>query len=667
MKQSIFITITLLLFAAGNPNGLMARQMQDSMDFDQQKMIEEMMKDMTPEERKQVEEALQMGKEMQEKGVTLNSSTEDDLKIPQRKDKILSGIPTLSSGEQYNEYLAGLIAKCKANIDPKIISEVDELLSKNSGNTETYVNLGSILLMQKKPVAAIYAAIKTAVAKPELILLQNNMAVILHQTGNPQISVPILQYLLIQNNNTLILNNLAQSYLSLGDTGNAGMYFRACLQMDPDHSESNCGVGLLLTEEGKITEATPYIKKSLKNGYSETADGLMQKHKMDIKFSDIKPYVPEYFNPQKYKPLPPAYTMDKVLPTSELREEFDNMTREWMQKKEKVNTEQNNKVENESLSQIADRIRGNLFNSPFSKKALLMLNLVNNEFYEHTINALSYEYAANQTEYYAELEKQSHLVGYSDEGCEKQRGFLASYLEKSAKNHDAYQRQMLPKLYEWTNQSLYWNHFVYNEEQYKMYFVNQVAGFFDALNGLGKLQSLYPQPEYIAFHCKEKEPEKVKPVKLDSIPEPVCPFKVEIPLGGAKVKWDCKTFEVEGGELIVGGYEKDFRTGEVTLFLGFGAGIFAKGTFIGGFEGGGKIGAFVKVAKDGTIIDSGNKGEIGIDAGIGPFMTEGKLTGILGLESGAKLTGTIMGEEKTIYESDPVEKQVNPEIHIFNK
>ena len=207
MLKYLIILLSLVM-CAGCFNNLKAQGIDSLKNYE--KMMEEMMKELSPEEQKQFQEAMELAKDMKDKGVTVNVSSGDGLSIPPRQDKLLSEVPTLTSSQQYNDYLTGLLSKCRKNIEPSILAEVDELISKNSNNS---VNLGAILLMQKKPVAAIYAAIKTAMSKPELILLQNNMAVILHQTGYPQISLPILQYLLIGNNNSFILNNLAQYIL----------------------------------------------------------------------------------------------------------------------------------------------------------------------------------------------------------------------------------------------------------------------------------------------------------------------------------------------------------------------------------------------------------------------------------------------------------------------
>ena len=586
---------------------------------------------------------------MQDKGMLDNiPSGESKLLIPPRQDKILSEIPSLTSEQQYNDYLTGLVSKCLANIEPAIISEVDGLISKNSGNTGNLINLGHALLMQKKPVAAIYAAIKIAMAKPDNVLLQNNMALILHQSDKAQISLPILQYLLIKNNYPLILNNIAQSYLSLGDTANARMYFMGCLQKDPDHSEANCGMGLILSEEGNVSEATPYIIKSLKNGYSETADELMKKYNMNIKFSDIKSKVPEYFNPQNFKPISPAYKMEDVEPTLADRNAFEELSGLWNLKKEKVNEELNGKMEDKNYLKNAMNNMGYLANSPFSKKAQLMLNLIGIEYAEFVAKDFKNQYLANDKEFYAELEEQSHKTGYDNDGCKKQIGYLNTYLQKSAKNHEAYQRETLPKLYEFTNQSLYWWFFTANDDQYKMYYANYTADLISAIHDYDQMQHLYPLPEFISKSCKDlKEPPKVKVVK-DSISQPDCPIKIVIPMGVAKAKWDCKTFELEGGELIMGGFEKDYRTGEMTFFIGLGAEFYGNGTFVGGVEAGGKVGSFIKLGKDYTILDMGNKGEIGLEGGIGPFVSETKLTGVMGMQSGITVDKTVMGETETI-------------------
>jgi hypothetical protein len=136
---------------------------------------------------------------------------------------------------------------------------------------------------------------------------------------------------------------------------------------------------------------------------------------------------------------------------------------------------------------------------------------------------------------------------------------------------------------------------------------------------------------------------------IDSLKPFDCPVKLEIGLAAAKGKLDCEGFEIEGGELVILGFERKFATGEMTFFLGLGAEFYGKQAGVVGVEAGAKVGAFVKVGKDGSILDYGDKGDIGFEGGVGPFIVEQKINGVMGMESGIKIT-------RTGHEDDPIWK-----------
>ena len=652
-----FVTVLSLLMATAvaQPTRKTAVKEKPPTQTEIDKMMSEAMKDLSAEEKKMVQESLQAVKQMEEKGIKINSG--DDIpRIPKKQVQLLSSIPTISSTQQYAAYLASLLATCKKKVPASIISEVDKLFVSKGSDWEALANAGPLLLLQQRPDAAVYAALKTAMSHPDVVLLQDNLAVILHQTGNAHKAIPILNYLVKQNDHPVILNNIAQSYLSLGDTANARKYFMGCLRKDPNHCEANCGMGLLLTEAGKTHEADPYIIKSLKNGYTETADALATKNKTKLKFSEIKQEVPEYFNPQKFKPVPPAYDFRSVEPTELLRTEMEMTMRFWVNESIRIHDEQSNKMESENMMQLMDRSKGLFSNAPFAKKAKLMVNLLGIEYAEFIAEDKKNYYLAIQKDLNEQLRKnltamyggnQEYASTYED--CLKKIEILNLHLSLSAKNHEAYQRATLPKVHEWVNQSLYWWAFLMNKEQYGLFFHYLVSDFFEAMHDYDQMQILHPTPLWIWNTCKDvTEPVKGKEAVIDSLEPLDCPVKVEIPFGVGKGKLDCEGFEIEGGELIMVGFEKNFRSGEMTFFLGLGVELFAKGAVVGGIEGGAKIGSFVKVGKDGSIIDIGDKAEIGVEGGVGPFMVEKKLTGVMGMQSGIKVS--VSGEDKPIFE-----------------
>lgn len=657
--KKILLTITCVLtivIVLAQPKPKQKQPPQSEMD----KAMEDAMKGMSEEEKKEIRkmmgEATKTAEVMQAKGMTGNIATGNIIKIPSRKVALLKTIPLLSTATQYNAYLAQLLTSCKKNISPVIIAEVDKYFSDNSSNPNAILNLGGLLLHQQKPQAAVYTGIKTAMLKPEVLLVQNNLAVILHQAGYPDKAIPVLQFLSQANSYPEILNNLGQCYLSLGDTSNARKLFMGCLRKDPNHCEANCGMGLLLTEAGKISEATAYIIKSLKNGYTDVADALLKKNKLKIKFSDIKPVIPEYFNPQKYKPVAPATSFEMVEPTEAARKELEGLMRIWQTKYNEIYTEQTAKMEKENMLKLTDRFGGYLSKAPLAKKAQLILLLLSEDYGDFMAanNMTPFEYEAKDKTYSEQMEKKLKAMygggqRYENEyqECVKKIEILNSYLQVSRQNHEEYQRKMLPKTYDWANQNLFWNRFLLNSEMYKLQAYTFIKDFFVSLHEYDKMQTLSPTPLWIAKNCKDvKKPEDGKPV-VDTltIEEEDCPFKIEVPVAVAKMKWDCKGFEVEGGELIVGGFEKNFRSGEMTFFLGLGVGLYEKGFGVGGIEAGAKAGGFIKVGSDGSIIDIGDKGEVGIEAGIGNFMTEAKITGVMGMQSGINVDGVVFGKD----------------------
>src|SRR4051794_1736370 len=201
MKKYL-LAITLFLMTAiviAQPGKKTVTKEKSTTQSEIDKMMEDAMKDMSPEEKKQMQEGMQLAKQMQQKGMTGDASTSNVPKIPKKQITLLTHMPSLVSQQLYNAYLTTILVECKKHVPETSTKEVDKLISKYSNNSETLVNLAPALFLQQKPGVAIYAAIKIAMGDPADILLQDNLAVILHQTGYPQKALPILKFLSSQN------------------------------------------------------------------------------------------------------------------------------------------------------------------------------------------------------------------------------------------------------------------------------------------------------------------------------------------------------------------------------------------------------------------------------------------------------------------------------------
>jgi len=64
-------------------------------------------------------------------------------------------------------------------------------------------------------------------------------------------------------NNPMLLNNMGQAYLNLGDIANAKDYLQRCLAQDSMNPEANHSMGLIHFFEKQFDEGAKYFEKEL--------------------------------------------------------------------------------------------------------------------------------------------------------------------------------------------------------------------------------------------------------------------------------------------------------------------------------------------------------------------------------------------------------------------
>jgi tetratricopeptide (TPR) repeat protein len=628
-------------------------------------MIEAEMKRMglTEKEKEQMRQGMKMSQTVQEKGSPIGSGDETLIGLPKKQTGLISKIPVLNSREQYLAYIQLLLSDCRKTIPANTASQVNQLLAKYKGNINAQINIGPLFLVQKDPVSAVYASLSVTAANPDQPLARNNLAVILHQTGYAQNAIPILQYTAREKEDAQVLNNLGQSYLTLGDTAKAASFFRRTLRIDPDHPDANCGIGLILSESGKVSEATPHIIRSLKNGYSPTADALRQKHKIKIKFSDVRQDVPEYFNPQKYKPIAAAKVPSEVLPVLDQWSQLDATTQFWVRKKnalhradDKMMQEKFNdaKKEPQKAMEVIQRGRGHVYKTPLSRKAAMMMELVWEEWGDlvgpNGMKHLEY-YLALEKNLSAErsiaLEKVKGKGGTTFEECELEMPIIQTYLTASSENYENCVRSSVYKLYDFTNQSLYWEFFLQNETQYQLTWHDRVAGFFGNLYRYKEIQPL--NLEFYIRKCQDVEKPENDSLKMDTL-EINCPVSTKVSLYVAKYKMNCHGWEIEAGEGVIFNIEKDYKSGDFTIAIG--PGIEDNAQVI---ELGAKGQMFIRFDKDLSPVDIGAKFEAGGETNIKGFMVEEKINCVIGVTSGVNVNVNNVNQNIEIFSWSPVQ------------
>ena len=625
------------------------------------KMMEEAMKqeNMTEEEkaemRKAMGQATQVADEMKKAGIT-GSAGSNVPKIPVKQTGLLRLIPVVQTQQQLNSYFTSLFTECKKNIPVDVATKVDQMIIALNGNENELARLPITLFLNKNIKAAVYAAVKVLQTNSNSPLVQNNSAFILQQSGYPGKAVPVFKFLQQKYNTADFNNNLAQCYLSLGDKEEAKKYFRIGLAKNPNSSEMHCGMGLILSEEGNINEATIHISESLKNGYSVIAEALAKKHKVKVKLSDIKSKAPDYFNPQKFKPAAPAGVMEDIPKVKEERFAAAERVREAYKKREAINEKINAATSEKNMNSLLQQHIGNTGNTPFARKAIYMMLLLNEERSDFLSGGLGIsDYKKKSDELKKELDAGFEKVQRTEfdgadvaaKQCEAHVNNLNVYLKKSKESYENYERYALPKIYDYTNQSLYWTSFLLNGDAYQSYFYGEVHEFYGELSGFSQLQNFTANCDFIYHYCKNYKEELAK-IKLEEIDEQLsCPINLKVPAGKvASFKINCRSMELEGGELLKLSFERDNKTGEFSL--AFGLGLDAN---TGLFNAGAKGQMYFKFASDFTPIDMGLKGEAGIEAELFIFSMDEKVTGTMGVGS-VNVDAVHNGKEINIFNVD---------------
>ncbi|XVJ65173.1 MAG: tetratricopeptide repeat protein [Lacibacter sp.] len=639
------------------------------------KMLEEAMKGMSPAEkaemRKQYAEGQKMMKTMQQQGLIPAGPAENEFTIPKKKSVTLGKIPKLQTAGELNTYLLAMLNDCKLMIDKKTQVNVDALFAKSQGKQSELGNVAPTLFLKKELNGSIYAAVKVSILYPKSVLLQNNLAVILHYGGYAHKAIPILQFINRQQTDPSLLNNLGQCYLSLGDTAQARQFFAACLRLNPQHVSAHTGTATILDAGGKKNEAAIHIKEALKYGFSEQAYHLAEKNKTKLNYSDYNRKLPEYFNAQKYKPTRSAREFKEVALVSAERTAFDEVVRNWSKKYDTYRNQNENKKSVETMDQLVTRYAGWYHGyagtgGVMAVKARMRFNAALSE-YQSFLQQTSREHSerfANAKQAHDALTRKienmykTQRFESAEAECKQKIIYLNEYLTLTAGERDRQISNTVYKLYEFTNEVVYWSAFLMKPEEYKQFYLSFTSDFLKHIRSYDQYQQLYPTPENIDIQCKNILTEQKKKEKKDSIaiPEADCPLKLEVPVGAAKFKMDCESWEIEGGEGLVGSFERNYKTGEITIFVGVGVDLYSKGGIIKGIGGGvefeAKGGIFLKLGKDLSVIDCGDKVEVGGSIGIGPIMTEAKMTGVLGMESGGKLEAEIAGDKTVLWKTE---------------
>ncbi len=218
-------------------------------------------------------------KELAAKGnIKLDEMALPDFKVqmPPKDLKRLSLIPkqppTLI---QLGDMLRSTKKQIETAVKPAIVQEVSKITQGQDASALQQSAIGSFYA--DKPEHALLIGIEAAMKDINDPTGWNNVAAIMNMTGFQHKAIPILMNQLQSDpNNSMMLNNMGQAWLGLGDLGMAEMFLKQCLLQDPLNPEANRSMGMIKFSYDQIEEGMRYFEKELEVAYRRSTMSLMR-------------------------------------------------------------------------------------------------------------------------------------------------------------------------------------------------------------------------------------------------------------------------------------------------------------------------------------------------------------------------------------------------------
>lgn len=619
---------------------------------------------MTPAEReaykkKMLNQASQQTKEIARQGnikIDETALPDYELQLPEKDVKRIASIP---AGIQTMSQLITTLKNIKQKIESATSNEILDGVKKlaASQNAAQLQSSSIALWYSDKPVAAVLLSIESVLKNPDTAIAWNNLAALYNMCRLENKSVPILRYWLEKlPQNSLLLNNMGQAWLGLGDIPAAETYLKKCLAIDSLNPEANRSMALICAKRNEPEKAKEYVKKEQQITQRESTVKQVEKitnSPVNIYFIYIKnPRIPKenFFE---------GMGLDKfVLPQMpHSTGEVDELQKKWESFGASVSAEllywlnaatippgeeekKHEQYENAGVySKKAERLYENLKDSMQKLLALFsdedMANSLKmaNSFYS------KYSNACPDPNTYKDYNV------WKTKCCAIKKPIAEGYISQ---NNTFVKSRALRAMTDWKD----FINGVINIYQLdptppnKRFICGLISNYFSLLQQVaGSVRFEYPEEcRNLMYNDKQADSVLMSERNINMN----CPswLNIELDLQVARLKADCEKFTIEGGKGIIAEYEKNFKTGTSTLAAGVGA----KQNIAGVIEGELKQLVYITFDNNNGFVDFGLKGNAELSLGGNPIAIAegiaevgGKVAGIeggytLGINSGVHTT-----------------------------
>ncbi|HUC80725.1 MAG TPA: hypothetical protein VMR70_07390, partial [Flavisolibacter sp.] len=475
-------------------------------------------------------------------------------------------------------------AALKTAAGPQVVQKVDAFVASKSVKE---IQAGAIgALYEGKPESALLLGMKGAQKDPANVQGWNNLAAVMNMSGLEHQAIPILQHCLAEHpENSMLLNNLGQAFLGLGDLARSKDFFQRCLKFDDLHPEANRSMALIYLFGNDVANALKHFEKEFQVGQRKSSLAYLvksgqrdkinlaalRKNKMRMDGADNRDFFSEISLTKFKLPDPPTSSLQKKEWLKEQESLLQSLEAEWQfwTKAAEVSPEQsieNGKRYHGRYKELVDELISDLGDQYIPLLGIIKKNDV------PYLTRLGEDMVKEEQAIKCPTDPFGNFAAQEKICCDLKTPVIDKYMNEynsfvSAKIKDAQ-----------SNYKQYINGLISAVQLdpspgNKILVYLTVSNYFSFLQGA--IQSYYLPDPYMTCNTSKLTSEEAKSLIESSRNIDLnCPswLKLNVSFLVAKVKADCQAFNVEADvyKLIHVGMEKKLKTGTSTLYVGGG-------------------------------------------------------------------------------------------------
>ncbi|WP_407520238.1 hypothetical protein PDL71_09275 [Lacibacter sp. MH-610] len=550
--------------------------------------VNAMMK-MSPAELEAYKQKILKQSSMQAKQIAAQSNIKLDemllpdfeVKMPPKDMKRLALIP--KQPPTLIQLADGLLQSKKQleSVTPKVIvEEVKNITAVQTPEQQHGSAIGAFY--GDKPVEALLIAMNAVLKNPSEAIGWNNLAAMMNMTGLEHKAIPILMHHL-QNepDNSMLLNNMGQAYLGLGDIGMAELFLKQCLQSDPYHPEANRSMGMIRFFYKEYEEGMKYFEKELETAMRRSTLALMRSKNSALNLYRLRkrrPNMPQrnFFDEiqlGKFTHAPLPERTDETRTALAKMESFgQSVTNEMLYWNEKsLLSKEEIRIDGQRIPGIyADLVEALLhdLHEVYTPQELSLFTDLDLNHIAELLNDYHRKLAAVECPVAPAGATHEVYEAYIKKCCDLKKPIMDAFVQQYNAFVTARAKRGIGIWREYINDLI---NIVSLEPSAgnKIMVYKALHGYFIFLSGTGMGQFLDP-PMECSVQLNTNEADSI--IASSRNVDLKCPqaLNIEFDVVIAKLKADCNKYAIEGGKLLQGMYEHNFRTGTTTLAAGVG-------------------------------------------------------------------------------------------------